>query len=436
MARFSFPDLCFTAVSVVFLASCATNAPVGSDPVRKPASEAVSTNEPVTPVREPAPEVPGIRLESVEFYHDEVRKAPPIVPLGSKNSLTLRFDLIDANPRQFIIKARAINPDWTPSPLQPFDYMKGVPEDQLNTQRDNGIGLPQYQSYVYRFPNDNFTITKSGAYVLELLDIETRSIVREFPFFLAESELAGTLHFEDFVGSGESRRVMVQPFFTIPSARLSQFPCQETYVQFVQDRDFAGAENKGICDQSRITEVRFHLPRERAFIGNFEYRFLDLSTYRAQNARVLAINDTEDPPQVKLAVDNPEFTGPMAPDYFPLEGVQRLGSEARYTTTEFRLINGNLLASTDEVYLVGNFNRWTLNEADKMNFDPSSSEFKVKKLLKEGRYQYSYMIKRGNGFQFVSTPFTTASHEYLALVYVREPAIGNYRLVGFQSARK
>jgi hypothetical protein len=71
-----------------------------------------------------------------------------------------------------------------------------------------------------------------------------------------------------------------------------------------------------------------------------------------------------------------------------------------------------------------------------MVFDEASSEFRVKRLLKEGRYQYSFMVKKENGFQFISTPFTTAQHEYLSLIYQKDPTRPVFRLLGSVSARR
>jgi hypothetical protein len=422
----------FLLASLIVLAlSCGTTES-SKKPVKPESAPSTPVTEAFAPELAPASEVP---LASVEFYTDEVRRLVPVVPLGSRNTVVLRFDLLEPSARTFIVRARPINPDGSASALLPIEYMRGIQEDQIISQKSNAIGQPVYFSYVYRFPNENFSFSHSGAYELSLVDFQSNKTIQTFPFFLSEEAVSGTLAFEEFPGEGSSRRTMLQPFLTVTGA-TSKFPCQDFMVQFVQDRQFRRSRKRTVCDQSRTPEVRFHLARNDAFESNFEYRFLDLSTYRTQNARVLGVNESFDPPAVRLAVDNPEFTGSTAPDYFPLEGVQRIGNDARYATTEFRLLTGALLKPSDEIFLVGNFNRWALQNADKMVFDEASSEFRVKRLLKEGRYQYSFMVKKENGFQFISTPFTTAQHEYLSLIYQKDPTRPVFRLLGSVSARR
>jgi hypothetical protein len=77
---------------------------------------------------------------------------------------------------------------------------------------------------------------------------------------------------------------------------------------------------------------------------------------------------------------------------------------------------------TDEVYLSGSFNRWQPTEEWKMKYDAESNEFRLKPLIKEGRYVYSYDVlePRTGVKKNVSSPFASRNQEYYAFVFVMD----------------
>lgn len=379
----------------------------------------------------------NFQIAALEFYKDEIKKQLPVSDLNTKNALVLRFDLIDSTARTFIVRATHLNPDGTPSILQPIEYMRNLVEDQVQFQRTNSIGKPLYSSYSFHFPNEQFGFVISGAYELHVVDFETGETVKKLAFFLTESAFDGRIDFEQFPGNRSSRDIRVQPFFTAPRPQRMNFPCQDLSVVFLQDRNWDSRRQDAECDQSSGDKLRFYVTRPKAFQGNFEYRFLDVSTFRIQNARILKIDDVSDPPQLVLAADNPEFSGPTPPDYFPLEGTHRVGADARYTVTEFRLQTGNFLREEEQIYLVGAFNRWKPSADSRMKYDNMRGEFVNRVLLKEGRYQYGYVRKDADtgGFQFVSSAFTGRNHEYAALVFLKDVKRPFYRLASVTETR-
>ena len=67
-------------------------------------------------------------------------------------------------------------------------------------------------------------------------------------------------------------------------------------------------------------------------------------------------------------------------------------TEADYAMMYFSLKAGKEIENK-EVYVYGAFNNFILTEENKMNFVPSTNQYKVNFLLKQGFYNYTFVTK-------------------------------------------
>jgi hypothetical protein len=88
------------------------------------------------------------------------------------------------------------------------------------------------------------------------------------------------------------------------------------------------------------------------------------------------------------------------------------------------------------VYVVGRFNNYQLDDAYKLQYDDATSRFHTNLFLKQGVYDYEYIwvdkvTKKADDIPLEGTHFET-ENDYQLLVYYRPPGARWEELAGFQ----
>jgi len=84
--------------------------------------------------------------------------------------------------------------------------------------------------------------------------------------------------------------------------------------------------------------------------------------------------------------------------------------------------------------LYGNFNNYTIDQATKMTFNPRSNNYETTLTLKQGFYNYKYVIvdKNGNIDEgAISGNFWQTENNYKVLVYYRDFGARYDKIIGF-----
>ncbi|NNK87149.1 MAG: DUF5103 domain-containing protein, partial [Flavobacteriaceae bacterium] len=106
--------------------------------------------------------------------------------------------------------------------------------------------------------------------------------------------------------------------------------------------------------------------------------------------------------------------------------------EADYTMVHFSLQHDELLG--EDIYVYGNYNNYALNESNRMEFNPNTGYYEKAMLLKQGFYNYKYvLVNKNNELDegAISGNFDVTENNYKVIVYYRELG-GRYdRIIGF-----
>ena len=106
--------------------------------------------------------------------------------------------------------------------------------------------------------------------------------------------------------------------------------------------------------------------------------------------------------------------------------------EADYTVTHFSLQHVELLNKS--IYVYGGFNNYTIEDSTKMEFNPSTGFYEVSILLKQGFYNYKYVVVDENGHMdegAISGNYDQTENNYKVLIYYRDFGARFDRIVGF-----
>ena len=107
--------------------------------------------------------------------------------------------------------------------------------------------------------------------------------------------------------------------------------------------------------------------------------------------------------------------------------------EADYVRVYFT-VPMNAPVKGDSLFLVGAFNHWKMNAESLLRYNYSDKAYQLSLLLKQGYYNYQYVLKRiegGYDFQFLSGNFSATENNYTAILYYHDQRDGFDRIIGF-----
>jgi hypothetical protein len=171
-------------------------------------------------------------------------------------------------------------------------------------------------------------------------------------------------------------------------------------------------------------EYRYEIPTQ--FEGGNEYYFFDTKDLRITGPNISFIN-LDKLYETYLNVNIPRLyqNYTYAPDInggYEIRNIMRPGDpniEADYSYVHFSLASD--YDSNNEVYVYGSFNNYSFSNNNRMYYNPSLEIYEGVLLLKQGFYNYKYVVKNKDRVNknFFSGSNALAENDYLILVYYR-----------------
>src|SRR5690606_4464493 len=348
----------------------------------------------------------------------------PVIQLGE--SMTLEFDDITASEQDYYYKIIHCDYDWTPSQLLKSQYLDGADNQRIIDYENSYNTLQPYSNYRLTIPNENVGLKVSGNYVLEIHNSYGElQFSRRFVVYRDVLSVAGVAkRSRDFNFLNEKQVVQ----FTINTGGFPVVnPKNEIKVAILQNY-FWPTALFNIKPQFTIgTELVYKYDKETSFFGGNEFLNFDTKDLRSPTVAISRI-------EMGQVYNHFLFTNEYRYDnpytYFPdingdfvvrtLQG-EDVSREAEYSKVHFSLPYSNQIG-LDNVYVVGRFNNYALTEENKMTFNQESGKFELSLLMKQGFYNYRYVVERQDGTvepNLVGGNFHFTENNYLILVYYR-----------------
>tara|TARA_R110002073_G_scaffold108336_4_gene243432 strand:+ start:2432 stop:3706 length:1275 start_codon:yes stop_codon:yes gene_type:complete len=363
-------------------------------------------------------------IKSIQLKPLEEKNFSVIVPLGK--TLELSFDDLEGDQKDYYYKLQLMNHDWTPSSLISNQYIEGFQSNTILTIQNSFNTRQNYTHYSIRFPNQNTRITKSGNYLLSVLDRDDE-VVFNRRFVLYESAAVvgvSVSRGRELKNTNEQQTVN----FTVnyPSIRVNN-PNQEIHVAILQNQNWRSALT-GIQPQFyKPNQLIYRHTNKTNFWGGNEYLFFDNKIIRNASINVQRVERKDvfhnylypyKNREVKNYSYNPDINGQYI--IRTIEGSDSK-TEADYAMMHFTLeVEKEFL--NKEVYVYGGFNNFEFTEENRMVFNASTKSYQSNFLLKQGFYNYTFVTRsyddtiseseiRGN--------FSKTENEYTVLVYYK-----------------
>ena len=387
-------------------------------------------------------------VKTVTLYKNGVELEPPVLTLGSRDRLLLRFDILGAETENYRYRIQHCNSHWEVDDLEPYEFMNGFEEGPIENYNSSFTTLTDYVNYYQYIPSQQGQFVASGNYVVTVYPQDDPDrIVLSRRFYVVE----GTLKADVTV--------------TTPYDNASVLERREVDVAVSINTDYRGdaftptlnpaycevaVQQNGRWDNLRRlpfsgferSDMMYRNRKENVFDGGNTFRWFDISNIRSTMYNVVKIEQLggewyailkplEDRSGGNFVMEQ-VLNGGMKVNVWDRTNKQ---TEADYVYVNFLLpmqypfLNGN-------IYVVGDLTQWCMDERSRMEYNPDLHAYQLRLLLKQGYYAYQLLFvpiheKEGQTATLEGNHYETANR-YSVFVYYRGPNDRYDRLAAYK----
>jgi hypothetical protein len=393
-------------------------------------------------------------LRAVQLNITDAPLSAPIVNLGSGATLTLTFDDLDADVKDYFYSIVHCDRNWEPSNLQEMEYLDGFNEERISSFEFSAKTLWPYTHYELKLPNRDMRWKLSGNYLLLVYDESNdRKLVITRRFVVVDDQVKIRPNFRRPNKVSKLRTHQEIDFQAVHKDLKIRNPMQEVWATVIQNGRWDNAINNVRPKFVRPELMIFDYQDKIVFPGGKEFRFIDLRSLRRVAFDIASVQQIDDTYVVEMKPDNPRHQ--LA--YTTFEDIngrfiietkdQNLGSNrmedlardqvfAEYADVSFALQTPQ--RPDQAVFLFGEFTDWRLQDQYRLSYDEKLEAYSGWAILKQGYYDYMYasvpISELDNNPQADFSVFEGHSdetmNEYTIIIYYRPYGSRYDRVVG------
>jgi len=388
------------------------------------------------------------QIRSAKLYKAGDQTSFPSLALYSADVLELHFDDLDNNiARNYYYTFQLCNADWTPSVLNPFEYIKGFQQVRINTYRSSSVGSTRYVHYSATIPDRNTHPTRSGNYLLKVfLDGDTSKLAFTRRFVVVQPLASVAAQIQQpfnarLFRTGQKLHIAVQ---TDPKVQI--FSPTDLKIVVLQNNNWVTSL---FFDRPTLTRGHYYEYSDEtitALPAGREFRYIDLRSFRLRSDRMSDIRNVGDTTHVFVNPDG-NRSGQAYIYYRDLNGsytIETIESVNPFWQTEYAYVHftyfppGNKPLQGNDVYLFGELTNWGTDTSARMNFNADRGAYEKVLYLKQGFYNYAYMTLPQKGkaypdFSQTEGDIWNTENNYTVLVYYRPFGNRADELIGIAS---
>ena len=362
---------------------------------------------------------------------------PAVVHVGS-NSLRLTFDQLSENIDNYKVKIINCTKNWRPSGLSSLEYLTDYNEFDIVHYE---FSLHTQTPYVY-YTFDVPAIKRSGNYLLIVYRTNNENDIILTKRLMVVEPLVSITTTQGIAGLSNLSKFNQQIDFTInyPGYPIDN-PLNNLNVSLRQnqrnDNQISGLKPSFIREDLQQLEYRF-FARQNTFSAVNEFRFFDLKSLLYPGQNVHSVDYSTSLPKAVIALDKPRTN---------LAYAQYKDNNGQYIISDHLNINGNYVEVTfnlsskkishkGNIYLFGEFTNWRISDEYRMRYDPANEVYTKEILLKQGYYEYQYLLKSDSVASYIEGNHYQAENSYEILVYYKPYNERSDLLIGYYTTTK
>ena len=350
----------------------------------------------------------------------------PVISLTSGGALSLSFDDLEGDTKNYTYRIIHCDKDWNPSDLDEVDYIDGFNGEDIRTVEYSYGQIIPYTHYSLRLPNEDIQWRISGNYLLIVYDEEGDPFPVITRRFMVSEQAIGILpemerpRQVDKINTHHAIRLELD----VTNFRVDR-PLNEIEVVILQNKSWTNAI-KGIKPKFVSgNRVRFDLMGDLSFPALKEFRQFDTRSIDYRLEGVESIEKYRNGTDVWLEMDHKrtydnyhtisDFNGGY---HIIAHDVNDPRLEGQYVNVIFTL-KCPFPYEGQNVFIYGNLCDWELINEFKMDYDERGGYYRGEVLLKQGVYDYMYALEKNGKLNLVELEgsWKETENDYTILVY-------------------
>ena len=360
-------------------------------------------------------------IKTVIFSGGSFNSQFPIINMNE--SLYLSFDDVSGDENFYYYKIIHCDFDWNRSKLLKSEYLDGSDDNLIEDIQSSYGTLQRYTNYKLSLPNNDVSFKISGNFILEILDTDD-NIVLERKFLILNEKVSVDLNVYPSQNKDKFYTHQNVQFIINTNRYKIRNPNKDIKVSILQNDQW---DNLKIILKPQFIEkdrLIYRYDEESEFEGGNEYLFFDTKDLRSTNQNISFVRK-ENVFQHFLFTDNPRSNLNYS-NYSDINGNfnpnttlgENSDNESDYSIVYFSLAR-QFVIDNSKIYIYGKFNNYELTDENEMIYNPSLETFEGILLLKQGFYNYKYIIKKNDMIlkNQISGSFFQTENSYTVLVY-------------------
>ncbi len=379
-------------------------------------------------------------IKTVLLHRDGWDLSPPLIRYNSDEKLLLSFDDLDGDVKEYIFTIVHCNANWEPSGLRKDEYIDGYYEDYIYDYTFSLNTIQPYTHYQLLFPTQDLEPTISGNYIMKVFVEAEDSLYFTRRFMLVEPkvEIEGEIKQATMLKDRNYKQEVDFSFSTGGYRIVNAY--RDLNVVVMQN----GRWDNAITDLKPKMVVGntydYNYDVENVFDGGNEFRAFDVKslTYNTENVikidqsylgydiylrelerRTFKVYKTEDDINGQMKIKTEDYT--------------ITETEAEYVNIHFFLPYAAPMVDA-EIFIIGQFTDWRYSEESKMSYNYKRKGYNKTLLLKQGYYNYHFILKYNNQLvgdvSFIEGNHWETENKYTILIYNRELGANYDKLIG------
>jgi hypothetical protein len=382
-------------------------------------------------------------IESVLFYKSGKINSFPILSIQNPDEkLTLAFDDLDGGYTSYAYRIVHCDMDWKQSRLFENDFFEGQNFDYITNYEFSSNTYVNYTNYWLSFPSDFSWFRLPGNYVIQIYDEnDEEEILLQRHFYVVDQRTSIQAQVKEASYAKDKNYKQEIDFEVNYSDEDVLNPMQDVKVVIRQnsrwDNQITDLEPMYIQNNTLIYDYE----KENLFFGYSEWRYCDYRQLKYPGFGIAKIDLDTAFHMIMLPEEDRSYMAYA--EWSDINGQRIIAGEQKdlkmseidYVIAHFRL--NTPYPKDEEVYVFGALSDWQIKEKFKMHYSLDKKAYVANILLKQGYYNYYYVVEENNGSdidcaRFQGTHFET-ENEYHILVYVKSRTYDTYELLGYQS---
>ena len=382
-------------------------------------------------------------IKTVQFHRAGWDMTYPVIELNGMDQLELSFDDLSEQVGNYSYTLVHCDADWMPSRIVADEYIEGFTENPLQDYALSFNTTVNYVHYKLLIPNDEVRIRLSGNYILKVFEDYNQNKLALTQRFSVSESLASI--------EGRASRPVLDPFrdeghqvsfqVTLGSVQVND-PYSEIKVAIQQNNrwNMSIRNLKPLFNRGKVLDYSYQ--EDNVFKAGNEYRYFDFKSLRYQSQFIKSIEYQVPNYHIYLYPDEARDRRPyfynedLNGRYFieVQEGTDR-EIESDYVYVHFTLPQ-EVPIITGDLYISGALTNWDYKPENRMVYNFEKKAYEQVLLLKQGHYNYEYVLLREDSL-FPDATFIEGSHyetenDYVIYVYLSTTTSRYDRLIGYQ----